>query len=119
MAKKKDTLKDLSDFMKNQPKPEDENQDFMKKKPTNLAAVEKMKDEVEKLTELQAGSVLEKDVVNLIQKIADAAKIPVRQVLYNICDEALEHVDDKNGSDIMLSNTILFLKHHELITEKL
>ena len=119
MAKKKDTLKDLSDFMKNQPQQDDENQDFMKKKPTKLAAVEKMKDEVEKLSELPAGSVLENELVKLIKKIADAANVPPRQVLYNICEAVIENEPEKSGSDIMLSNTILFLKHHDLITDKL
>jgi len=78
-----------------------------------------MKDEVEKLSELPAGRVLESELVKLIKKIADTADVPPRQVLYNICEAVIENEPDKIGSDIMLSNTILFLKHHELITDKI
>ena len=70
MAKKKETLKDLSEFMKNQPKETNKAEDFMDQKPTLLAEVEKLKSEVDALQQLPADSLHEKEVVALIQKIA-------------------------------------------------
>lgn len=120
MAKKKDTLKDLNEFMKSQsPKEEGESKDFISKKPTTLAEVESLKSEVQKLNSLPEGSLNEDEITAFIQKVANANQISERQVLYRVCEKVLGQLENKEGSDIMLENMVLYLQHQDLILEKL
>ncbi|WKK86496.1 hypothetical protein QYS48_06035 [Marivirga arenosa] len=120
MAKKKDTLKDLNDFMKNQSTDsKSEDQDYLSKKPTQLAEVEALKDEIKKMDELAEGSLSENEIASFIQKVADAHNISSRQVLYRVCEKVLEDVKDREAADIMLENMVLYLKHQDLLLEKL
>ncbi|WKK82791.1 hypothetical protein [Marivirga arenosa] len=120
MAKKKDTLKDLNDFMKNQSTDsKSEDQDYLSKKPTQLAEVEALKDEIKKMDELAEGSLSENEIASFIQKVADAHNISSRQVLYRVCEKVLENVKDREAADIMLENMVLYLKHQDLLLEKL
>ena len=76
MAKKKDTLKDLNEFMKSQsPKEESDNKDFINKKPTTLAEVESLKSEVQKLNNLPEGALLEDEISDFIKKVANTHQI--------------------------------------------
>ena len=120
MAKKKDTLKDLNEFMKSQsPKEEDENKDYISKKPTALAAIESIQSEVQKLNALPEGSLNEDEIASFINKVAKTHQISERQVLYRICKKVLDHLTDKDSADIMLENMVLYLQHQDLIMEKL
>ncbi len=119
MAKKKDTLKDLNEFMKQQPDHNADEQGFMNKTPTNLAKVEKLSDDIKALNNLPAGSLHEADVASLIKNIANANETSQRQVLFSIIEKVLSVNEDKDGIDIMLLNQVLFLRQHDLIIEKL
>ncbi len=120
MAKKKDTLKDLNEFMKSQsPNEEGESKDYISKKPTTLAEVESLKSEVQKLKHLPEGALNENELAGFILKIANAHQINERQVLYRICEKVLGTLEQKEGSDIMLENMVLYLQHQDLIMEKL
>lgn len=119
MAKKKDTLKDLNDFMKNQNVPADEGGDFMNKKPTVLANIEKLRSDVETLAALPVGSLHEAEIVKLIQKISESAGLSSRQVLFNIAEKVLEETQEKDHIDILFENHISFLKYHQLVIDKL
>jgi hypothetical protein len=113
MVKKKETLKDLSEFMKNQPKEMTQDQHFLDRKPTNLARVEKLKSEVDKLQHLPANSLHEKEIVSLIQTIAENA------VLFSIAEKLMEEEKEKDYIDILFENNISFLKYHQLVIDKL
>lgn len=120
MAKKKDTLKDLNEFMKSQtPQEEGDNKDFISKKPTSLAEVESLKSEVQKLNSFPEGALLEDEIANFIKKVANAHQISDRQVLYKVCEKVLDQIKQKESSDIMLENIVLYLHHQDLIMEKL
>jgi EAL domain-containing protein (putative c-di-GMP-specific phosphodiesterase class I) len=119
MVKKKETLKDLSEFMKNQPKEMTQDQHFLDRKPTNLARVEKLKSEVDKLQHLPANSLHEKEIVSLIQTIAENAGLSSRQVLFSIAEKLMEEEKEKDYIDILFENNISFLKYHQLLIDKL
>ncbi|MGM0580003.1 MAG: hypothetical protein ACQETL_04950 [Bacteroidota bacterium] len=120
MAKKKDTLKDLNEFMKSQsPKEEGDNKDYISKKPTTLAEVESLKSEVQKLNDLPEGSLFENEIAGFIKKVANAHQISERQVLYKVCEKVLDQIKQKESSDIMLENMVLYLHHQDLIMDKL
>lgn len=120
MAKKKDTLKDLNEFMKSQsPQEEGGSKDFISKKPTNLAEVESLKSEVQKLNNLPEGAFLEDEIAGFIKKIANAHQISERQVLYGICEKVLGQLENKEGADIILENMVLYFQHQDLLMEKL
>lgn len=120
MAKKKDTLKDLNEFMKSQSsKEESESKDFISKKPTTLAEVESLKSEVQKLNTLPEGALLEEEIADLIKKVANTHQISERQVLYKVCEKVLDQIKQKESSDIMLENMVLYLHHQDLILERL
>jgi len=120
MAKKKDTLKDLNEFMKSQsPKEEDESKDFISKKPTSLAEVESLKSEVQKLNKLPEGALLEDEIAAFIKKVANAHHISERQVLYKVCEKVLDQIKQKESSDIILENMVLYLHHQDLLLEQL
>ncbi|RUA35325.1 MAG: hypothetical protein DSY77_02845 [Bacteroidetes bacterium] len=120
MAKKKDTLKDLNEFMKSQsPQEEGDNKDYMSKKPTTLAEVESLKSEVQKLNRLPEGALLENEIAGFIKKVAQSHQISQRQVLYKVCEKVLSEIREKESADIILENMVLYLHHQDLIMEKL
>lgn len=120
MAKKKDTLKDLNEFMKNQSGlSDDANEDFLQKKPTLLADVTSLKYEINRLEELPEGALQEEEIAKLIQKIADSAGISNRQVLFRICEKVLNAQEKSQASDIMLLNMVTYLRHQDLILAEL
>jgi hypothetical protein len=119
MAKKKDTLKDLNEFMKNQQPEQDAEENFMDKKPTVLAKVDKIKADVDKLNQLPAASLHESDILILIEKLAKATQLSSRQVIFNVAEKLLEKQQDKDHIDILFENHISFLKYHQLIIDKL
>lgn len=120
MAKKKDTLKDLNEFMKNQPAQSgEEKEDYLSKKPTRLAEVEALKSEIKRLDDLPDGALNEDEIANLISKVANIHELSSRQVLYRVCDKVLAQQKEKEGSDIILENLIIYLQHQDLIMEKL
>ena len=117
MAKKKQTLKDLNDFMKNEGVKENEEQDFMSKKPTVLANVEKLRSDVDKLAALPANSLYEKEIVELITKVAEAAELSPRHILFNVVESVLENQKDKDAIDLLLENNIALLKYHQSLID--
>lgn len=119
MAKKKDTLKDLNEFMKNQDLQKDAGDSFMDKKPTLLANIEKLHSEVEKLDKLPKDSLYESDIIKLIQKVAEASTLSPRHILFNIVEQVLAEQKDKDHIDILFENHVSFLKYHQLIMDKL
>ncbi|HET8858453.1 hypothetical protein [Marivirga sp.] len=120
MAKKKDTLKDLNEFMKSQStESRDEKEDYLSKKPTQLADVEALKVEIQKLDNLPEGTLNEEEIANFILKVSQSHNLSSRQVLYRVCEKVLEKQKDKEGSDIILENLIVFLQHQDLIIEKM
>lgn len=120
MAKKKDTLKDLNEFMKSQsPKEEVDSKDFISKKPTTLAEIESLKSDVQKLNDLPEGALLEDEIADFIKKVANTRQISERQVLYKVCEKVLGQLENKEGADIILENMVLYLHQQDLITEKL
>lgn len=119
MVKKKDTLKDLNEFMKNQPMKGEEDAPYLEKKPTSLAEVERLKEDIKKLEALPEGALNEGKVAELIAKTAKTHGISQRQVLFSICEKALNNQEQTDSADIMLLNTILYLKHTDLVLSKL
>lgn len=120
MAKKKDTLKDLNEFMKNQSsESRDDDKDYLSKKPTQLAEVEALKSEINRLDNLEEGALHEDEVSNFIMKVAKIHDLSSRQVLYRVCEKVLAQQEAKEASDILLENFILYLRHQDLILEKL
>jgi type II secretory pathway component PulM len=119
MAKKKDTLKDLNEFMRSQQSNATEDEAYLDKKPTSLAEVERLKNEIKKLEELPAGALHEDELAELIQKIASAQSLNARHILFKICEKVLQVKEDQDSSDIMLLNTILYLQHNDLLVQKL
>ena len=120
MAKKKDTLKDLNDFMSSQSKENaPENQDYLSKKPTQLAEVEALQDEVKKMEELPDGALNENEIASFIEKIAKAHDLSSRQILYRVCEKVLANVKEREGADIILENMVLYLKHQDLLSAKI
>lgn len=119
MVKKKDTLKDLNEFMKNQPLKGEEDTPYLDKKPTSLAEVERLKADIKKLEELPEGALNEDKIAELISKTAQTHGLSQRQVLFSICEKVLNHQKEADSADIMLLNTILYLKHTDLVLSKL
>ncbi|MBK6267141.1 hypothetical protein JKA74_19005 [Marivirga sp. S37H4] len=119
MAKKKDTLKDLNEFMKNQPSQKDGDESYLEKKPTSLAEVERLKSDLKKLDELPDGALNEDLLAGFIHKIASAQQLSPRQVLFRLCERTLDMQEESDSSDIMLLNTILYIKQNDLLVEKL
>lgn len=120
MAKKKDTLKDLNEFMKNQSsESRDDDQDYLAKKPTQLAEVEALRSEINKWDNLEDGALHEEEISNFILKVAKTHGLSSRQVLYRVCEKVLAQQETKEGSDILLENLIVYLQHQDLILEKL
>lgn len=120
MAKKgKNTLKDLNEFMKNQPKGEEGSSDFMEKKPTTLVEIEGVEKQLKELQALPEDALKEDALANFILQIANAHNISARKVLYKICEAVIDKTGKQESTDIMLMNTILYLSHHESIVEKL
>ncbi len=119
MAKKKDTLKDLNEFMKNQPVNKADDESYLEKKPTSLAEVERLQSHIKKLDELPAGALNEDKLAEFIHKISESTQISPRQILFKVCEKVLESQEEIESSDIMLLNTILYIKQNDLIVEKL
>ena len=120
MAKKKDTLKDLNEFMKNQsPETGAEKEDYLSKKPTQLADIEALKSEIKRLEQLPEGALNEDEIANFIIKVAKSHELSSRQILYRVCEKVLAQVDDKEGSDIVLENLIVYLEHQDLLLSKI
>lgn len=120
MAKKKDTLKDLNEFMNSQAKaPEEKQSDYLSKTPTRLAEVEALQSEITRLDNLPEGALNEDDIANFIAKVAKNHELSVRQVLYRVCEKVLGQQEDKEGADIVLENLIIYLQHQDLISEKI
>ncbi|GAA5033979.1 hypothetical protein GCM10011506_26860 [Marivirga lumbricoides] len=119
MIKKKDTLKDLNEFMRNQPLKEEEETSYLEKKPTALAEVERLKEDIKKLEELPEGALNEDKIAELISKTALTHGLSERQVLFNICEKVLNTLKETDSADVMLHNTILYLKHTDLVLSKL
>jgi len=120
MAKKKDTLKDLNEFMKSQSsKTEEGKEDYLSKKPTRLAEVEALKSEIKRLDELPEDALNEEEISNFILKVAKTHHLRSRQVLYKVCEKVLAQQGEKEGADILLENLIIYLQHQDLILEKI
>ncbi|WP_296618436.1 hypothetical protein [Marivirga sp.] len=120
MAKKKDTLKDLNEFMKSQSTGAEEGKgDYLSKQPTRLAEVEALKSEIKSLDKLPEGALNEEEITNLILKVAKSHELSSRQVLYRVCEKVLAQQEDKEGADIVLENLIIYLQHQDLILEKI
>jgi len=119
MSKKKDTLKDLNEFMRQQSPANTSGEDFMKQQPTSLAAVENIESEVQKLDQLPAGDLQEAAIAALISKAAKAAHLSNRQLLFNIIDEVITKQEKTDSIDIMLLNQVMFLRQHDLLISKL
>lgn len=121
MAKKKDTLKDLNEFMKSKETKgtAKEKNDFLSKKPTQLVDVEGVKSEIAALQEIPDGALGEEDIAKLIQKIADTQGVAARQILFRVCDKVIESADSKEASDILLQNIVLYLNHQDLLLQRL
>jgi type II secretory pathway component PulM len=120
MAKKKDTLKDLNEFMKSQsPESGNEDKDYLSKKPTQLAEVEALRSEIKTLDNLAEGALHEDEISDFILKVAKTHGLSARQVLYRVCEKVLIQQESKEGSDILLENLIVYLQHQDLILEKL
>ena len=119
MAKKKDTLKDLNEFMQKQSVSNEESDDFMNKKPTLLADVEKLKSDIDHLKELPEGSLHEEDLMALILKISEAAQLSPRHLLFRLAEKVLDQQKEKDHIDLLLENNIALLKHQQLLVEKL
>ena len=120
MAKKKDTLKDLNEFMKSQSTDTvEKKENYLTKQPTRLAEVEALKSEIQRLDKLPDGALNEEEIASFILKVAKSNKLASRQVLYRICEKVLAQQEEKEGSDIVLENLIIYLQHQDLIVEKL
>jgi hypothetical protein len=120
MAKKKDTLKDLNEFMKSQsPDSGEENKDYLSKKPTQLADVDALKSEIKRLEKLPQGALHEDEISSFISKVANAQGVSSRQILYRVCEKVLSEQESKEGSDILLENLVVYLQHQDLILEKI
>ncbi len=119
MAKKKDTLKDLNEFMRSQQGKATTDESYLEKKPTSLAEVEKLGNDVKKLEELPEGALHEEQIADLIQKIAESHQLSARHILFKVCEKVLQSEENADSSDIMLLNTILYLRHNDLLVQKL
>jgi hypothetical protein len=120
MAKKKDTLKDLNKFMQSRsPEKEEGKEDYLSKKPTTLAEIEALKSEIKRLDELPEGALNEIEIANFIIKVAKSNQLPSRQILYRVCAKVLSQIAEKEGSDIILENFILYLEHQDLLLSKI
>jgi hypothetical protein len=120
MSKKKDTLKDLNEFMKNQPAASEEtDKDYLSKNPTRLAEVEALKSEVKRLEQLPEGALNEGEIASFIIKVAKSHDLSSRQVLYRICEKVLAQEENREGADILLENLIIYLQHQDLLLQKL
>lgn len=120
MAKKKDTLKDLNEFMKNQSSESvDKDKDYLSKRPTQLAEIEALQAEIKSLDNLPEGALHEEEIANFILRVAKSHQLSSRQVLYRVCEKVLAQQQEKEGSDIILENLLVYLHHQDLILEKL
>ncbi len=119
MAKKKDTLKDLNEFMRSQGAKTADEDSYLDQKPTSLAEVERLKVEAKKLDELAPGALQEDDIAKLILKISETHELSSRHILFKVCEKVLQSKENLDSSDIMLLNTILYLHHNDLLVQKL
>jgi type II secretory pathway component PulM len=120
MAKKKDTLKELNEFMKSQsPKSTGEDQDYLSQKPTRLAEVDSLKSELRQLNTLPEGALNENEITDFIIKVANAHNITARQVLFRVCEKVISKLESKESTDIIFENMVIYLQHQDLLMEKL
>ena len=111
---KKNTLSDLNEFLKNQPKAENEHspapneQEFLKAKGTSLAKIEKKS----RWDEPKLKAAAEK-VAQTIRDIAAKEGLSSHQVLIASGIFEIENREALQASDLLLLNTLLFLQHTE------
>lgn len=108
MTKKgKTTLKDLDQFLKQQP--------------NTLVDVEKVEGERSSETDTISESepLTESDLVDLITGYAENAGKPLSQVLYEIITLSLNEKSAQTPSELMLLNTVNYLAHADALTAQL
>ncbi|MCC5919687.1 MAG: hypothetical protein LAT68_05995 [Cyclobacteriaceae bacterium] len=110
MAKKKNTLSDLSKFLKEKGKSEeDENEDFYEKAPEKLVNVKKLdSDLVPDLSQLSAA------LQKLYQEDASEGFDQLLEVILAVLGD-----EEENAEALSLINHALYLKHVKLIKDKL
>ena len=101
---KKNTLKDLNEFMKQNPGQQEEGKDFASASPKQLSDVE----------EAQQSSSAADTPLGVIQQYAKVNDLNERLGLLSFILEVLDQKSsDLNSSDLMLKNTALYLQHIE------
>ncbi len=95
MAKRKNPLKDLDAFLKQ------EASSFVKPEP---------KQPDESITSGNTGLATADEIIEAIEALAVKDRETYRQELFEIIKASLEHLDKSSAEDKMLINTILYLK---------
>ncbi|MGK7393735.1 MAG: hypothetical protein ACNS62_04145 [Candidatus Cyclobacteriaceae bacterium M3_2C_046] len=115
MAKptKKNTLSDLSSFLKEKsgaPAAE-QDQDFLSSQPHSLVEIPSIE---ESLKDIQANPSQADAIISQI--ILDTAKAhgqDARQLLFKVIQRVLDDKPQQNASDVMLQNMVLYLSYTE------
>jgi len=119
-AKKgKDTLKDLSKFLKDQdeaPASGEENSDeFLSSKPKTLVNVSKLQDELAK-----AGGNPDQDfLINAVVKLAQLQDSSPQSVLYSLVEGVLSKIENPEPGDLLMLSSVQYLSHNRRIDAKL
>ncbi|HAA11862.1 MAG TPA: hypothetical protein DCE41_09255 [Cytophagales bacterium] len=119
-AKKgKDTLKDLSKFLKDQdeaPAGDEENSDeFLSSKPKTLVNVSKLQDELAKA----GGDPDQEFLVNAVVKLAQLEGSTPQTVLYNLVEGVLSKLENPEPGDLLMLSSVQYLSHNRRIDSKL
>lgn len=121
-AKKgKDTLKDLSNFLKDQGSPEAEDSpkgdadSFLSSKPSTLVNVSKLQEALGEAHQDPNESFL----VEAVQKLAEMENRPVREVLFSLVEAVFAKSNGLSAADLMLLTTVQYLSHSQQVDNKL
>lgn len=95
MAKRKNPLKDLDAFLKQ------EASSFVKPEPKQPA---------ESITSGHTGMATADEIIEAIEALAAKDRDTYRKELFEIIKASIEHLDKTSAEDKMLINTILYLK---------
>jgi len=96
MAKRKNPLKDLDDFLKQEA--------------TSFVKPEKKEEPEESLASEKPGLATAEDIIEAIGQLANKDQSVYREELFQIIKSSLEKLDHTSADDKMLINTLLYLK---------
>jgi len=117
MSKKKNTLQDLNEFLKQQAATLVSPEKLGEKFPESAVVTNPTSDPV--IPEPTVDTVSPNKLLLDLKTLANSDSLPLREKLYDVIIQVLESQSQTSPEDKMLINTALYLKHGENWKEKI